>query len=274
MLRFILGRIAVLVPTFIGVSIIAFSFIRLLPGDPVALMSGERVMSPERHAQISHALGYDRPLVIQYLDYLGGVVTGDLGNSIVTKRPILEDFAALFPATLELSLFAMMFAVLLGIPAGIIAAVKRGSFFDQTVMGVALIGFSMPIFWWGLLLIILFSGILGWTPVSGRISLLYYFPPVTGFMLIDSALSGQAGAFRSALSHLILPAVVLGTIPLASSRGRRLGDAGGARRGLLRTARAKGLPPLRISPPCSPNALIPVITTIGLQVGVLLAAPS
>ncbi len=273
MLRFILGRIAVLVPTFIGVSIVAFSFIRLLPGDPVALMSGERVMSPERHAQISHALGYDRPLVIQYLDYLGGVVTGDLGNSIVTKRPILEDFAALFPATLELSLFAMMFAVLLGIPAGIIAAVKRGSFFDQSVMGVALVGYSMPIFWWGLLLIILFSGILGWTPVSGRISLLYYFPPVTGFMLIDSLLSGQEGAFKSALSHLILPAVVLGTIPLAviarQTRSAMLEVLG---EDYVRTARAKGLPPLRvIGIHALRNALIPVVTTIGLQVGVLMA---
>jgi dipeptide transport system permease protein len=273
MLRFILGRIAVLVPTFIGVSIVAFSFIRLLPGDPVALMSGERVMSPERHAQISHALGYDRPLVIQYLDYLGGVVTGDLGSSIVTKRPILEDFAALFPATLELSLFAMIFAVLLGIPAGIIAAVKRGSFFDQSVMGVALVGYSMPIFWWGLLLIILFSGILGWTPVSGRISLLYYFPPVTGFMLIDSLLSGQAGAFKSALSHLILPAVVLGTIPLAviarQTRSAMLEVLG---EDYVRTARAKGLPPLRvIGIHALRNALIPVVTTIGLQVGVLMA---
>src|ERR671914_2867778 len=103
MLRFILGRIAVLVPTFIGVSIVAFSFIRLLPGDPVALMSGERVMSPERHAQIMQQLGYDRPLVIQYLDYLGGVLTGDLGQSIVTRRPVLEEFFTLFPATLELS---------------------------------------------------------------------------------------------------------------------------------------------------------------------------
>src|SRR3712207_6278183 len=149
MLRFLLSRIAVLVPTFIGVSIIAFSFIRLLPGDPVALMSGERVMSPERHAEISRELGYDRPVVIQYLDYLAGVVTGDLGNSIVTKRPILGEFFPLSPATLELSLCAIIFAVVLGIPAGIIAAVKRGSWFDQSVMGVALVGYSMPIFWWG-----------------------------------------------------------------------------------------------------------------------------
>ena len=172
MIRFLLGRLAVLIPTFIGVSIIAFSFIRLLPGDPVALLSGERVMSPERHAQISHELGFDRPVVIQYLDYLRGVVTGDFGTSIVTKQSVLDQFFALFPATLELSLCAIIFAVVLGIPAGVFAALKRGSFFDQSVMGVALVGYSMPIFWWGLLLIILFSGILQWTPVSGRISLM------------------------------------------------------------------------------------------------------
>ncbi|MGO4838611.1 ABC transporter permease, partial [Rhizobiaceae sp. 2RAB30] len=180
MLRFLLGRLAVLIPTFIGVSIIAFSFIRMLPGDPVALLSGERVMSPERHAEISKALGFDRPIVIQYLDYLWGVLRGDFGTSISTKGSVLDQFFQLFPATLELSICAIIFAVVLGIPAGIFAAIKRGSFFDQTLMGTALVGYSMPIFWWGLLLIIFFSGILQWTPVSGRISLMYFFPSVTG----------------------------------------------------------------------------------------------
>jgi dipeptide transport system permease protein len=161
MLRFLFGRLAVLIPTFVGVSIIAFSFIRLLPGDPVMLMSGERVMSPERHAQITAELGYDRPVVIQYLDYLWGVVRGDFGTSIVTKQPVIDQFFALFPATLELSFCAIVFAVVLGIPAGVFAAIKRGSFFDQTIMGTALVGYSMPIFWWGLLLIIFFSGIAG-----------------------------------------------------------------------------------------------------------------
>jgi dipeptide transport system permease protein len=273
MLRFLLGRLAVLIPTFIGVSIIAFSFIRLLPGDPVMLMSGERVMSPERHAQIMHQLGYDRPIVFQYLDYLKGIVTGDLGNSIVTKQPIVDSFFALFPATLELSFCAIIFAVVLGIPAGIFAAIKRGSFFDQSIMGTALVGYSMPIFWWGLLLIILFSGVLQWTPVSGRISLMYYFPPVTGFMLIDSLLSGQAGAFKSAASHLILPTIVLGTIPLAviarQTRSAMLEVLG---EDYVRTARAKGLSPFRvIGVHALRNAMIPVITTIGLQVGVLMA---
>lgn len=273
MLRFLLGRLAVLIPTFIGVSIIAFSFIRLLPGDPVMLMSGERVMSEERYQQISHELGYDRPIVVQYLDYLWGVVRGDFGTSVVTKQSILDQFFTLFPATLELSLCAIVFAVVLGIPAGIFAAIKRGSFFDQTIMGTALIGYSMPIFWWGLLLIILFSGMLQWTPVSGRISLMFFFPPVTGFMLIDSLLSGQAGAFKSAASHLILPTIVLGTIPLAviarQTRSAMLEVLG---EDYVRTARAKGLSPFRVvGVHALRNAMIPVITTIGLQVGVLMA---
>ncbi|WEX09410.1 ABC transporter permease subunit [Chelativorans sp. AA-79] len=273
MFRFLLRRLAVLIPTFIGVSIIAFAFIRVLPGDPVMLMSGERVMSPERHEALTRELGFDRPLWIQYVDYIGGVVTGDFGNSIVTKRPVLDDFLALFPATLELSLCAIVLAIILGVPLGVLAAVRRGSWLDQSVMGFALVGYSMPIFWWGLLLIIFFSGVLQWTPVSGRISLLYFFPPVTGFMLIDSLLSGQDGAFLSALSHLILPTVVLATIPLAviarQTRSAMLEVLG---EDYVRTARAKGLPPRRIvGLHALRNALIPVVTTIGLQVGVLMA---
>jgi dipeptide transport system permease protein len=273
MLRFFLGRLALLIPTFIGVSIVAFAFIRLLPGDPIMLMAGERGMTAERYAELQQAFGYDRPIVVQYLDYLWNILQGDLGNSFVTKRPVLDEFLTLFPATMELALCAILFAVLLGVPAGMLAAVKRGSVVDQVVMGTALIGYSMPIFWWGLLLIIFFSGVLQWTPVSGRISLLYFFPPVTGFMLIDSLLSGQAGAFESAVSHLVLPTIVLGTIPLAviarQTRSAMLEVLG---EDYVRTARAKGLPPGRvIGIHALRNALIPVITTIGLQVGVLLA---
>ncbi len=273
MLKFFFGRLLVLIPTFIGVSIIAFAFIRLLPGDPVMLMSGERVMDPTRHAQIMHELGMDRPLVMQYLSYIGGILQGDFGTSIVTKRPITDQFFALFPATLELSICAIIFAIVLGIPAGVFAAIKRGSFFDQSVMGAALVGYSMPIFWWGLLLIILFSGILRWTPVSGRIDLLYFFPSVTGFMLIDSLLSGQKGAFTSAVSHLILPAIVLGTIPLAViARQTRSAMLEVLSEDYVRTARAKGLSPFRVvGIHALRNAMIPVITTIGLQVGVMLA---
>ncbi|MCY1319185.1 Dipeptide transport system permease protein DppB [compost metagenome] len=273
MFRFLLGRLAVLIPTFVGVSIIAFSFIRLLPGDPVALLSGERVMSPERHAEISHALGFDRPIVVQYLDYLWGVLHGDFGTSIVTKKPVIDQFFELFPATVELSLCAILFAIILGIPAGVIAAIKRGSAIDQAMMGTALVGFSMPIFWWGLLLIMLVSGMLQWTPVSGRISLMYFFPPVTGFMLIDSLLSGQAGAFKSAVSHLILPTIVLGTIPLAViARQTRSAMLEVLSEDYVRTARAKGLSTFRVvGVHALRNALIPVVTTIGLQVGVMLA---
>jgi len=273
MLRFLLGRLAVLIPTFIGVSLLAFFPIRLLAGDPVALLSGERVMSPERHAEISHALGLDRPYIVQYLNYLWDILHGNFGISISQKQPVLDQFLQLFPATLELSLCAIIFAIIIGIPAGIVAAVKRGSFLDQLVMGTALIGFSMPIFWWGLLLIILFSGILQWTPVSGRISLMFFFPSVTGFMLIDSLLSGQEGAFRSAASHLILPTIVLGTIPLAIiARQTRSAMLEVLSEDYVRTARAKGLSTFRVvGVHALRNAMIPVVTTIGLQIGVMLA---
>lgn len=273
MLRYLLNRLALLIPTFLGVSIVAFGFIRLLPGDPVLLLAGERGMSEERYAEAMAKFGFDRPIWEQYLDYLGGLVQGDFGISIVTKKPVLTEFMTLFPATLELSILAMLLAIAIGIPAGIIAATKRGTFVDQAVMGTALIGYSMPIFWWGLLLIMLFSTTLGWTPVSGRISLLYYFPTETGFMLIDSLLSGQKGAFTSALSHLILPTVVLATIPLAviarQTRSAMLEVLG---EDYVRTARAKGLRQSRIvGLHALRNALIPVITVIGLSVGTLLA---
>ena len=273
MLAFILQRLGLLIPTFIGVTVASFSFIRLLPGDPVLLMAGERGLTPERHAALLKQFGFDRPLWEQYLDYFFGIFQGDLGQSLVTKKPVFDEFFTLFPATLELSVCAIIFAVALGIPAGMFAAVKRGSTFDHSVMGTALVGYSMPIFWWGLLLIILFSGILKWTPVSGRISLLFFFEPVTGFMLIDSLLSGQKGAFTSALSHLVLPTIVLGTIPLAViARQTRSAMLEVLSEDYVRTARAKGLSPLRVvGLHALRNALIPVITTIGLQVGVLLA---
>ena len=168
---------------------------------------------------------------------------------------------------------AIVIAITLGIPAGVIAAVNRGKFFDRALMSSALIGYSMPIFWWALLLIIIFSGNLGWTPVSGRIDLLYYFPDVTGFMLIDSLLSGQDGAFVSAVRHLILPSIVLATIPLAviarQTRSAMLEVLG---EDYIRTARAKGLTPPRVNGVHAlRNAMIPVITVIGLSVGMLLA---
>jgi len=270
-LRFFLTRVGLVIPTFVGVTLLAFAMIRLIPGDPIELLVGERGISAERHAELRADLGLDKPLLQQYAVYVSGVLQGDLGRSIVTKQPVAQEFFTLFPATVELSLCAMLFALLVGLPAGIIAAVRRGSAFDHVVMGAALTGYSMPIFWWGLLLIILFSGTLGWTPVSGRISLLYYFEPVTGFMLVDSLLSAEKGAFGSALRHLILPAVVLGTIPLAViARQTRSAMLEVLNEDYVRTARAKGLAPLRvIALHALRNALIPVVTVIGLQVGVL-----
>jgi dipeptide transport system permease protein len=273
MLGYLLSRLLTFVPTFLGVTLISFSFIRVLPGDPIIVMAGERGVSAERYAELTKQMGFDRPLITQYLDYLWGVLQGDLGQSFVTKRPVWDEFFALFPATLELSICAMIFAVVLGLPAGVIAAVNRGKFFDRALMSSALIGYSMPIFWWALLLIILVSGTWGLTPVSGRISLLYYFDTSTGFMLIDALRSGQKGAFGSALHHLVLPTIVLGTIPLAViARQTRSAMLEVLSEDYIRTARAKGLSPFRINGVHAlRNALIPVITVIGLSVGTLLA---
>lgn len=273
MLRYILARLVTFVPTFIGVTLISFMFIRVLPGDPIIVMAGERGMTEERYDAMVKEFGFDQPVLLQYWDYLTGIVQGDLGQSFVTKRPVWDEFFALFPATLELSLCAMILAIALGLPAGVIAAVNRGKFFDRALMSTALVGYSMPIFWWALLLIIVFSGNLGWTPVSGRIDLLYYFDDVTGFMLIDSLLSGQSGAFTSAVRHLILPTIVLGTIPLAVvARQTRSAMLEVLSEDYIRTARAKGLSPARINGVHAlRNALIPVVTVIGLSVGTLLA---
>jgi dipeptide transport system permease protein len=221
-----------------------------------------------------HEMGLDRPVWEQFGDYAWGLLHGDFGVSIITKTPILHEFLTLFPATLELTLCAMIFAIALGIPAGVIAATRRGGIYDQALMGVALTGYSMPIFWWGLILILVMSNTLHLTPVSGRIDLVkYYFPPVTGFMLIDSVLSGQKGAFLDAVRHLILPTIVLGTVPLAvvarMTRSAMLEVLG---EDYVRTARAKGLPWRRIiGLHALRNALIPVVTVIGLQIGTLLA---
>jgi dipeptide transport system permease protein len=273
MLRYILHRLALIVPTFIGITIVAFGLVRLLSADPVLLLAGERTMSPERHAQLSEQFGFNRPIWEQYLDYVLSALQGDFGISIKTKTAVLDQFLALFPATLELALFAMIFAIAVGIPMGIFAAIKRGSWFDQITMGIALVGYSMPIFWWGLLLIILFSGVWGLTPVSGRIALQFFFEPVTGFMTIDSLIHGNWNAFISALRHLILPSIVLGTIPLAiiarQTRSAMLEVLG---EDYVRTARSKGLSPRRvIGLHALRNAMIPVLTTIGLQIGLLMA---
>ncbi len=271
MLRFLFTRLSLIIPTFIGMTLVAFFLIRLVPGDPIETMAGERGIDAARHAQLLHDYGFDRPVIVQYGVYIGRVLHGDLGKSVITQAPVLSEFASLFPATIELACCAILFALLVGIPAGILAAVKRNSLLDHGVMGVSLTGYSMPIFWWGLLLILLFSVQLDLTPVAGRIAVEYFIEPVTGFLLIDSLLAHDTGAFWSAAGHLVLPAIVLGTNPLAviarmtrSSMLEVLGED------YIRTARAKGLSMFRIvTVHALRNALIPVITVIGLQVGVL-----
>ncbi len=273
MLRFVLTRVSLVIPTFIGMTLLTFVMIRLIPGDPIELLAGEHGVDPARHEELRHQFGFDKPILVQYAVYVGRVIHGDLDKSLATHQPVLSEFAQLFPATLELSFSAMLFAVVVGLPVGILAATRRGRLLDHTVMGASLVGYSMPIFWWGLLLILFFSVFLGWTPVSGRIDIAYDFPSVTGFMLIDSLLSGQEGAFASSLSHLILPMIVLGTIPLAViARMTRSSMLEVLNEDYIRTAKAKGLaPPRVIWIHALRNALIPVITVIGLQVGTLMA---
>jgi dipeptide transport system permease protein len=274
MFRFLLKRLALTIPTFLALMFITFVMIRLVPGDPIEVRRGERGISPERLEQLRHEMGLDQPIWKQFLDYVWALLHGDFGTSIISKSPILHEFATLFPATLELTFCAMLFAIVLGIPAGVIAASRRGGIYDQSLMGLALTGYSMPIFWWGLILILVMSNTLGLTPVSGRVDLIkYYYDPVTGFMLIDSLLSGQKGAFWDAVHHLILPTIVLGTVPLAViARMTRSAMLEVLEEDYVRTARAKGLSWSRVvGLHALRNALIPVVTVIGLQIGGLLA---
>ena len=268
MFAFILRRLGVLIPTFFGITLLTFALIRMIPGDPIEVMVGERSLDPVMHAAAMKRLGLDQPLYVQYFDYIGKLFHGDLGSSLKTQESVWKEFTTLFPATLELALCALVFATVVGLLAGVIAAIKRGSIFDHGVMGISLTGFSMPIFVWGLLAVMFFSVFLGWTPVSGRIDLQYDVQPYTGFMLIDAwkaeALDPElnAGAFKDALMHLILPAIVLGTIPLAViARMTRSSMLEVLREDYVRTARAKGLSPARvIFIHTLRNALIPVLT--------------
>ena len=276
MFTLLLKKLATLIPTLLGVTLVAFALIRLVPGDPIEIMVGERRLDPAAHAALMQQMGLDQPLPVQYLRYAAQLLQGDLGKSLVTREPVADEFKVLFPATVELAGTALLLALGLGLPLGIAAALKRGSFFDQAVMATATVGNSMPVFWWGLILIMFFSVGLQWTPVSGRVGIEFDVPFVTGFMLIDSALANlkgeEPGAFVSALLHLVLPATVLGTIPMAViARMTRSSMLEVLREDYRRTARAKGLAPARVVVVHGlRNALIPVVTVLGLQVGSLL----
>ncbi|MDI4634433.1 ABC transporter permease subunit [Pelomonas sp. V22] len=273
MFGFLARKLLGLVPTLLGITLLAFGLIRLIPGDPIEVMMGERRLDPEAHAALVHRLGLDQPLHLQYLDYLAKLAQGDLGESMVSREPVAKEFAALFPATLELAGVALLLAIALGLTLGLLAALKRGSLLDQGVMGLATLGHSMPVFWWGLILIMYFSVGLGWTPVSGRVSVIYEVQQHTGFMLIDSLFWGEPGAFGSACLHLLLPGLVLGTSSTAVvARMTRSSMLEVLREDYVRTARAKGLSPQRVLVVHAlRNALIPVLTVVGMQTGSLLA---
>lgn len=272
MLKLLLHRLLYVIPTFIGIVALTFFLIRLAPGDPILLMAGEHGVSPERYAELRQQLGFDQPILLQFTGYLWQVLNGNLGISVVTQTPVLEEFGKLFPATLELAIIAMILAVAIALPAGVLAAVKRNTIIDHSITAVSLVGYSMPIFWWALLLILLFSVNLGWMPVAGRLNFIYDIESVTGFMLIDTVIAGDRDAFLDALRHLTLPAIVLATIPLAViTRMTRSSMLEVLKQDYIRTARAKGLSESAvIFKHALRNALIPVITVIGLQTSILM----
>ena len=270
--KFILRRLLLLIPILFGLTILVFLFIRALPGDPASAILGERA-TPEAMERVRAALGLDQPLIDQYLDYLAGIVRLDFGTSFITGRDVTDDFLQRFPATIELTVAAMLFAILIGIPLGMLTAKRAGSWVDSAGTVVALIGISIPIFFLGLMLKYIFA--INWPilPDSGRIDLMTYsIPPVTRFMTIDALLAGSWGGFMDALRHLILPAIALGTIPLAIiMRITRASVMDVLNEDYVRTANAKGLEPKLVdNRHVLRNALLPVITVIGLQLGLLL----
>jgi len=269
---YIIKRLLQIIPVILGVTIIAFALIHLAPGDPARTMLGQHATETEIN-EIREKYGLDKPLYVQYFVWLGDVLQGDLGRSILTHEQVATEIAARFPNTIELAIAAMIFAIIIGGLAGIISATKQYSITDYTVMGVALFGISMPVFWLGIMLMMIFGVTLGWLPIGGRIDLLIPFNRVTGFMVIDSIITGNGAALISVLRHLILPAIALGTIPMAIiARVTRSSMLEVLRQDFIRTERAKGLTERKvIYKHAIRNALVPVVTVIGLNFGLLLS---
>lgn len=259
-------------PVLFGLSLILFAFIHLLPGDPATTILGQHAR-PELVAALQHRLGLDLPLPVQYVNYLGDLLHGDLGNSFINNRPVLVEFAARFPGTVELTLGALLFAVGVGIPLGRFAARHPQSARDATVTVISLVGISIPVFVLGLTLGYIFGVVLHVLPASGRLDARVTLQTVTGFMLVDTLVAGRFDLFVDALRHLILPAIALGSIPLAIiTRITRASVLDVANEDYVRTARAKGLKESRVdNRHIMRNAWLPVVTVIGLQVGGLLA---
>lgn len=271
MLSYIARRLLLLIPILIGVSILVFLMIHLIPGDPAKVMLGERATAKDL-ARLRNELGLNDPLHQQYFRFLKRIVTGDLGTSIMTKNPVAEELMVRYPATIELSIFSMVVAVLVGVPAGIISATKQYSIFDYVSMSGALLGVSMPIFWLGLMLIWIFAVKLGWFPASARLSVGVELKEITHFYVLDSILTGNWTAFKDALWHLTLPGLALATIPMAIvARMTRSSMLEVLSNDYIKTAYAKGLSEkIVIYKHALKNALIPIITVVGLQCGILL----
>jgi peptide/nickel transport system permease protein len=273
MLRFTVRRLFQLIPILIGVSILVFIWIRLLPGSPAQALLGERA-TPQSIAQLRHQYGLDQPLYVQYWRYLVETVGHlNLGTSIKTFRPVTEELQLRFPATVELALAAMIFAVGFGIPLGFLAAKRYGSAFDHGSLIASLIGISIPIFFLGLILKYIFSVRLHWLPSIGREDVLAIRSHPTNFYILDAIITGDPEALWDAIKHLILPAIALGSIPLAIiARITRASVLDVQNEDYVRTARAKGLPPHEVdSRHVLRNAMLPITTIVGLQTGLLLS---
>jgi len=240
----ILKTLVSIAVTMLGLLLITFVIGRVMPIDPVLSVVGEAA-TRETYEAASAAMGLDKPIAVQFLIYLWDVMHGDFGNSLLTARPVAQDIARVFPATLELATLGTIFGVLLGVPLGVIAAVKRGTWIDQVARIVALVGYSMPIFWLGLMGLLVFYGVLGWVGGPGRVGIFYVdiVPPVTGMILIDSILDQNWTVLRNAIGHIILPASILGYYSLAYiSRMTRSFMLEQLSAEYITTARVKGLP--------------------------------
>jgi peptide/nickel transport system permease protein len=272
MLRFVVRRLLLLVPILLGLSILVFLWIRALPAGPAQSLLGERA-TPETIAQIERQYGLDKPIHIQYWRYLKTVAQGDLGTTIRTRRPVTDELRERFPATIELAFAALLFATLLGIPLGFVAAKRYGTWIDHSSLVASLIGISIPIFFLAILLKYVFAVQLGWLPTVGRISVLIDLEHPTNFYTLDALIAGDLYAFWDVIKHLILPAIALGSIPLAvTARITRAAVLDVQNEDYVRTARAKGLPPRVVDERhIFRNALLPIMTIIGLQTGLLLS---
>jgi peptide/nickel transport system permease protein len=271
-LRFAVRRLFLLVPILIGLSILVFLWIRALPGGPAASILGERA-TPEAIEQVERQYGLDRPIYVQYVKYVQSLLRGNLGTSIASRRPVSEEIGRRFPATVELAVAAMIFALVFGIPLGFFAAKRHGSWVDQSSLVISLLGISIPVFFLGILLKYVFSVKLGLLPTVGRIDVRIDAEHPTGFYILDSILTLNVEAFWSSVEHLILPAIALGSIPLAIiARITRASVLDVQNEDYVRTARAKGLNPAVVDRRhVLRNALLPITTVIGLQVGLLLS---